>query len=411
MSEEARLKAELEVLRAENEGLRRQLEASAAREAYAEAFDNSSEAIVIYDADGLLVACNRSFRDLYGYSEEEARPGVHFAELGRIDVERGNVVVGDEFGDGDDYLRRKAEFRRKLEGSFIVRLKDGRWIKTSDRPFSRGGFVSIQIDVTEIKKNEEELRAAKEAAEEAVHSKSEFLANISHDLRTPLNAIMGFSDMMLNEVGGPLENDKYRGYLQNIHKSGSLLLSIVDDILDTARLDSGKFTLRPQTFDLVECSNEVIEGFAPIALGKNVAIDLVVPEDCPHEIYMDRRALIQILNNLISNSCKHTGENGSVTVEWHAPKDGNISVSVIDDGVGMPPELVEKIGEPFLSDGTSAAPSNERGTGLGIYICTKLTSALGGAMEVSSKLNEGTTFTITWPYHRKAPSQGAPLHI
>jgi len=410
VDENARLKAELEELRAETEALRRQLENSAAREAYAEAFDNSSEAVVIYDADGLLVACNRSFRELYGYSEDEARPGVHFAELGRIDVERGNVVVGDEFGDDDDYLRRKAEFREKLEGSFIVRLKDGRWIKTSDRPFSRGGFVSIQIDVTEIKKNEEELRIAKEAAEEAVHSKSEFLANISHDLRTPLNAIMGFSDMILNEVGGPLENEKYRGYLQNIHKSGSLLLSIVDDILDTARLDSGKFTLRPQTFDLVECSKEVIDGFAPIALEKGVKIDLVVPEDCPHDIYMDRRALIQILNNLISNSCKHTDLDGSVTVEWHTPKNGTVSVSVADDGAGMPQELVEKIGEPFLSDGTSAAPSNERGTGLGIYICTKLTAALDGALHVSSEMGKGTTVTISWPYHHKEPNQGAPLH-
>lgn len=414
MTEKSPPEAELEALRAENAALRKQLEKTVAREAYAEVFDNSSEAIVIYDANGLLVACNQSFRDLYGYTEEEARPGVHFAELGRIDVERGNVVVGDEFGDDDDYLSRKAEFRRKLEGSFIVRLKDGRWIKTSDRPFSRGGFVSIQVDITEIKKNEEELRIAKEAAEEAVHSKSEFLANISHDLRTPLNAIMGFSDMILNEVGGPLGNEKYRGYLQNIHKSGSLLLSIVDDILDTARLDSGKFTLRPQSFDLEEFSKEIIEGFAPIALDKNLSIDLVVPEECPRDIYMDRRSLIQILNNLISNSCKHTNQGGSVTVRWHAPRDGFISVSVIDDGAGMAPELVKKIGEPFLADGTAAAPTNERGTGLGIYICTKLTAALGGTMDVVSEVGKGTTFTVSWPYQCKAskePVAGAPMHL
>lgn len=402
-NDERDLSAELEALRAENRVLRQQLEDSVSRAAYAEAFDTSSEAIVIYDANGLLVACNRSFRELYGYTEEEARPGTHFAELGRIDVERGNVVVGDEFGGGDDYLQRKAEFRKNLEGSFIVRLKDGRWIKTSDRPFSRGGFVSIQVDVTEIKKNEEELRAAKEAAEAAVHSKSEFLANISHDLRTPLNAIMGFSDMMLSEVGGPLENDKHRGYLQNIHKSGSLLLSIVDDILDTARLDSGKFKLRPQTFDLVECCTEIVEGFAPIAMEKDIAINLVVPDDCPNRIFMDRRALIQILNNLISNSCKHTDAGGSVSIEWQAPKEGMISVSIIDNGIGMPPELVEKIGEPFLSDGSATALNNERGTGLGIYICTKLTAALNGSLQVSSEVNEGTSFTISWPYQAVAP--------
>ena len=190
-----------------------------------------------YDADGRLVTCNRNFRELYGYSEEEARPGVHFAELGRIDVARGQVVVGDEYGGGDDYLQRKAEYRRKLEGSFIVQLKDGRWLKTTDRRMSGGGFVSVQVDITEIKGKEEAFRKAMEEAEAATRSKSEFLANISHDLRTPLNAILGFSEMILGEVSGPFENGTYRGYLENIHKGGQLLLSIVNDILDTVRAD------------------------------------------------------------------------------------------------------------------------------------------------------------------------------
>lgn len=122
------------------------------------ALHNISEAIAIYDKDGCLVIWNDNFAQLYNYDAEDLRPGVHFAELGRIDLEKGNVAIGDEFGDGEDYLRRKAEYRRKLEGSFIVKLKDGRWIKTTDRPTDNGGFVSVQVDVTELMNMQVQLR-------------------------------------------------------------------------------------------------------------------------------------------------------------------------------------------------------------------------------------------------------------
>jgi len=123
-----------------------------------EAVDKISEAIVIYDANGGLVAWNQTFVELYHYKEDELKPGVHYSELGRLDIERGNVAVGDEFGGGDQYLKRKAEYRKKLEGSFVVQLKDGRWIKTTDRPMGNGGFVSVQVDITDLKKLEDHMR-------------------------------------------------------------------------------------------------------------------------------------------------------------------------------------------------------------------------------------------------------------
>ncbi|MGD1876268.1 MAG: ATP-binding protein [Kiloniellaceae bacterium] len=395
-----------EDLRAECQALRRQLDAARDGARFAEALEAVSEAIVIYDADGRLVTCNRNFRDLYGYSEEEARPGVHFAELGRIDVERGHVVVGDEHG-GDDYLERKAEYRRKLEGSFIVQLKDGRWLKTTDRPMSGGGFVSVQVDITELKRNEEVFRKAMEHAEAAARTKSEFLANISHDLRTPLNAILGVSEMVLGEVSGPFENEAYRGYLKNIHKGGQLLLSIVNDILDTAKLDSGKYGLHPERFDPVALTEEVLATFTPVARDKALRIGVTVPPEGVPAIVTDRRALIQIMNNLVSNACKHTNSEGSIDLRWRLVEGGagdeGLEFSVADNGVGMAADLVARIGEPFLADGSATALRGERGTGLGFYICTKLVDLLGGSLSVDSTPGEGTMVSVQWPLESLVP--------
>ncbi|MPZ10628.1 MAG: PAS domain S-box protein [Kiloniellaceae bacterium] len=395
----------LEDLRAECHALRRQLDAASGGAIFAEALEAVSEAIVIYDADGRLVTCNRNFRELYGYSEEEARPGIHFAELGQIDVARGQVVVGDEYGGGDTYLQRKAEYRRKLEGSFIVQLKDGRWLKTTDRRMSSGGFVSVQVDITEIKRNEEVFRKAMEQAEAATRSKSEFLANISHDLRTPLNAILGFSEMILGEVSGRFENQTYRGYLENIHKGGQLLLSIVNDILDTAKLDCGKYGLKPERFDPIELTKEVLATFTPISLGKNLQISVTAPPDGVPTIVTDRRALIQIMNNLVSNACKHTNNGGSIELRWCLSDGERLEFSVADNGVGMPAELVAKIGEPFLADGSATALRGERGTGLGFYICTKLVGLLDGTLSVDSTPGEGTTVSVQWPLQNLVPER------
>ena len=113
---------------------------------------------MVYDANGSLQACNRAFLAMYGYTPEEAAPGVHFRALGEIDIRRGNVVVEDE--DGGDYLERKAAYRRNLQGSFTVKLQDGRWIRTTDRPMPEGGFVSVHVDITDLKRAQEEILAA-----------------------------------------------------------------------------------------------------------------------------------------------------------------------------------------------------------------------------------------------------------
>ena len=146
-----------------------------------DAFNSIGEAFVAYDKDGLLLTCNDAFRQMYGYSKEEARPGVHFRELGEIDVLHGNVVVGD--GQGEDYLKRKAEYRKKLEGSFDVNLQDGRWIRTTDRPMKNGGFVSIQVDVTESKLSRIALQDSEARFKDFSECASDWYWEMDADLR------------------------------------------------------------------------------------------------------------------------------------------------------------------------------------------------------------------------------------
>ncbi|MEH6402025.1 MAG: PAS-domain containing protein [Sneathiella sp.] len=149
-----------------------------------DALENISEAYVIYDENGLLVSCNQNFRKLYNYSETDVAPGVHFKALGRLDVDRGNVVVGDDQGGRADYLERKAAYREKLEGSFIVQLKDGRWIKTTDRKTSSGGIISIQSDITDRKRMENELSRTSALLHAAFHSNNSICAITEPDTGT-----------------------------------------------------------------------------------------------------------------------------------------------------------------------------------------------------------------------------------
>ena len=403
------LAEEVKRLRDECSRLRAELASSGGNGVFAAAIENISEAIVIYDRDGRLVACNRNFRELYGYTADDVRPGVHFAELGRIDIERGNVAVGDEYGGGEAYLARKAEYRRLLQGSFTVQMKDGRWIRTNDRPMADGGFVSVQFDITEMKKSEQTLNLAKEAAETSAQFKSEFLASVSHDLRTPLNAIVGFSEMVQNEVFGEVGNPKYRDYIDIINSSGQQLLSIVDAILDMAKLESGALSFDDERFDPLGFSADLLRGFDHIAKKKNLSIGVSAATEMPSSIVAEKRSTMQILNNLVANACRHVDEGGEVKVVWSIEDAETLTLTVSDDGCGMPPDVLVRVGEPFLSADAYVAQRPGRGAGLGLYICCKLASARDGKLSIESEPNAGTAVTVRWPLDSLYPLyEGTP---
>ena len=379
----------------EIEDLQRELREVRAHNLLGEAMSNISEAIVLYDNDGRLIACNANFRKLYGYTEDQARPGVHFSELGRIDVANGNVAIPPAGGDRESYLRSKAEYRERLEGSFLVHLKDGRWIRTTDRRTSNGGFASVQVDVTELILREQEVAKARDEAQQAVRSKSQFLANMSHDLRTPLNAITGFSEIMQQGMHGPLGDPRYEEYISDILASGKMLLELVDSILDVSKLEVGHFDQKVDLFDPIAFTNRMIRLLEPLAAKKNITLTAQFSEDLPEILYADEKVESQLHNNLISNAIKNTEDGGEVTISWQTTDSDEIAFSVQDTGCGMPQALLARLGEPFVTGDPYKTDTDRKGTGLGLYICKKLLELSDGRLQIESELGLGTTVTAS----------------
>ncbi len=240
----------------------------------------------------------------------------------------------------------------------------------------------------------EEALVAKDAAEHASRTKSMFLANMSHELRTPLNAVIGFSEVMQTELFGPLGHERYRDYALQIHNAGGHLLELINDILDMSKIEAGKLELRRERLDL----SVVMEKCAEL-LGEQAAqggIALVV-ETGGAAIWLDadRRAMKQILLNLVSNALKFTPEGGRITVA--ACRHGAaVALSVSDTGIGIPADQLSRLGNPFVQVRGDVGASH-KGTGLGLALVRALAQMHGGTFRIESVEGRGTTVTLDLP--------------
>jgi signal transduction histidine kinase len=251
----------------------------------------------------------------------------------------------------------------------------------------------------------EALAAAKEAAEMANRAKSEFLATISHELRTPLNAVLGFSEVMLSEVYGPLGNDRYRAYAKDIHASGSHLLSIVNDLLDLSKAAAGKLELDENWTDLRELLGSICRLIGPRIDAAKLSLTLDMPRG-EFLIYADERLLKQMLLNLLSNACKFTPPGGTITCSLSVD-DAAAVFSVADTGVGIPAEHLERVLLPFVQlDG--ALTRRHDGTGLGLALVKAMAELHGGALRLESGAGSGTTASIILPRHRLRSANETP---
>jgi signal transduction histidine kinase len=256
----------------------------------------------------------------------------------------------------------------------------------------------------ELQAANEQLRNAKDHAEMADRTKSEFLTNMSHELRTPLNAIMGFSEVIKEAMFGPLDQ-RYRDYAHDIHNSGAHLLAVINDILDLSKLESGQLELFEELHPVEDLLKSCLEMIDLRARNGNVALNLEIENDLPL-LNVDALRFRQIVINLLSNAVKFTSAGGRVDVTARTVADGDLVIQVSDTGIGMKPADIARAMEPFRQ---ISNPLNRRheGTGLGLSLVKRLVELQGGIFDLASTPGEGTRASVRFPASRLIPPPAA----
>ena len=256
-------------------------------------------------------------------------------------------------------------------------------------------FGSLAVQFSRLEKSEHAVSTALIRTERADRAKSDFLGRMSHELRTPLNAIIGFSEVIVSQLFGPLGSPKYKEYAEDIHRSGVFLHELISDMLDMVKIEAGHRDLHRETFDFAGDIDEALRMIRPRAESGNVTVGLEV-FDAPSSISADRRAFKQIVLNLIGNAVKFTPEGGSVTVRLSSSGEDAL-LQVIDTGFGISAANLEKLGTPFFRVENNPHQASTEGTGLGVALTKSLIELHGWRLSYASELGRGTMATVTMP--------------
>ena len=367
-----------------------------------QAIETMSEGFALYDQDDKLVLCNSNYRNISAKRARIITLGSRFEDLMRELVYAGDFV-GTE-GREEDFIKETCASHESLQERMILHLSNGTWLQFNHRRTPAKEIVVLATDITPLMNQEREIRRAKEVADQANTAKSQFLANMSHELRTPLNAILGFSEIMKSELMGPLGSNHYKSYCQDIHSSGTHLLDLINDILDLSKIEAGAFELQDESVDLAQTARAAHKLVVGQSTSDFVPVNLDIPVDLPY-VKADLRAVKQILLNLLSNAVKFTPQGGEVVLSAMENADHSLSVQVRDTGIGIPKHELERILEPFIRADTPMTRAFE-GTGLGLPLVKSLMEQHDGTLSLDSKINKGTTATITFPATRVLQRQG-----
>lgn len=257
--------------------------------------------------------------------------------------------------------------------------------------------IGVAQDITVQKQHEEDLIHAKNEADMANRSKTEFLTNMSHELRTPLNAVIGFSQLIKDQAFGA-NSDRYVSYAEDIHNSGRLLLDLINDILDMSRIEAGRLVLSEETLSLQGAIQDCLRLVSPRAIEGQVKLDYEA-EAGEVAIHADARSLKQILLNVLSNAVKFTPAQGSVRIVTKLAGNGSLRVTISDTGIGIPAEVLPNLFAPFRQ-GDNSISRRFGGTGLGLAISRKLIELHGGSVDIESEAGQGTIVHLTFPAER-----------
>nr|WP_082428944.1 PAS domain-containing sensor histidine kinase [Roseibium alexandrii] len=391
-----------------------------------DAIETISEAFVLWNTRNELVICNSNYQSLHNLPPSAVKPGTPYKD----------VLAAAENGPASPQPVQLSKRQGGPEGSYEAQLEDGRWLQISERRTKDGGFVSVGTDITALKKHEERLTESekrlkatvtdlqrsrkilevqtrqlsemaekyqeeKTRAEAANQAKSEFLANISHELRTPLNAIIGFSDIMTQEMFGPLGTDRYADYCKDIYSSGTYLLNVINDILDMSKIEAGRMSIETEVVNASEAAEDAARIITGAASEKNIVISADVADNL--HVDVDKRALKQVLLNLLANAVKFTPDHGTVTLKAR-PRGDKVRFEVTDTGIGISERDIERLAKPFVQVENQFTKTHQ-GSGLGLAIARSLVELHGGKLAIESEVKKGTVVSFSLPLARTDSTQ------
>lgn len=358
-------------------------------------FDVSEIGILVTDSAGKIVRVNDSFVRAFGWPKEELI-NTHITGIVAPDEREQarrnheSFIAGDVRGTGEMKILCK-------DGHAANALFTSAALELSQK---RRFLVTTVMDITLRKEMELSLIRAKEQADSANRAKSAFLANMSHELRTPLNALIGFSDMMLSETYGPVENPKYAEYIQDMNASANHLLEIINEVLDMSKIEAGRLELDESDVDVTALIKSVMRMMASKAFSSGLVMETKMQEGMPL-LRADERLLRQILINLLGNAVKFSSAGAHIRLSARLDETGAMCLSVRDEGIGIPEDKIQRALEPFgqIDEGPDKS-KKKQGTGLGLPLAKAMVELHGGQLILSSALGKGTSVDIIFPAAR-----------
>ncbi len=358
-----------------------------------ETLANLHEALAVFGSDGRLKLFNPGYAALWQLDEQVLRGEPHVSEIVDLALQRGE--------EGAYWVSQRntivAGVTERQAGNGRLELLGKRIVDYTATPLPDGNMLYTYIDVTDTVGVERALRERAEALETADRLKTEFIANMSYELRSPLNVIIGFTEILGNEYFGEL-NEGQREYCRGILDSSHQLLALINDILDLASIEAGRFELETRDLDV----RVMLDGLLGLAREGAREQDITLELDCPGdigEIRADERRLKQVVFNLLSNAIKFSGEHSTVTVGARREESG-VQLWVLDRGVGIREEDRDLVFERFQR---GTGPSLARGAGLGLAIVKSYVELHGGSVDLHSETDIGTRVTVHLPASTSAP--------
>jgi PAS domain S-box-containing protein len=344
---------------------------------------NTPLAIIEFDLDLYITEWNKAAEHIFGYSRDEAI-GENVMRL---------ILLRDNSIETEKLWERLLNHEPVIGAVIENKTKSGdpvtcEWFVTplTGEPDEIVGIAAMALDISDKKQNELAIIKSKEEAEKANQAKSDFLSSMSHELRTPLNAILGFTQLMKYEKA---LTEKQQSHVSEISNAGNLLLELVNQILDLARIEKGHLQLSMEKVVLAECLHDVRAMILPLVENNNLRLD--INTETNGYVIADYTRLKQVMLNLLSNAIKYNVKNGSVSVKVMQKDNGIIRISIIDSGKGISRELLDEIFQPF---NRLNAASNIEGTGIGLSISKQLVEMMNGSIGVSSAIDQGSEFWI-----------------